>query len=425
MKRSSNIESIPVERIHQEAVLVDGRKYFGQFDRLVDTGSKTSFLEFNPGQPQVSIVVATMERDERFKETVTRIMSAIGNLKQSSRLVIMDNSIRSDMEQQVASWVRSSANDAVESVVYHHDPRMTQTTGRNIAVDSFIETSESVILWDGDIYCHPLALESVSEAWSAYPSLFAMAPVMAGYVAGEIDHRISEFSDVAENPETRRRTHMPGKIGEEIGLREDNLMMLSMMRGCFWVKRSLIDAVAAINPDKKPWLIDFISMNNVPFFIAAKELGYDLAYLLDQRAVVVHDDRIDELSVGFKLPMREAQTLMEIVALMVRNKVYTPESNSVNGRFLDFNLSEISRVTNSDKSSAVKIQDYLLEIANILDNSADKDDFKSMYRSVRETLEEEVAKICDKVMSSICSGDTYSRIRMLKSPKPLRMIYSV
>lgn len=422
---SSSVENGLIKRIHHSAILVDGKKFFGEYDALVETGSNTSLHTFNPGKVDKVILIAAMERPERLKETVARILSSVKDSKVSTRILVMDNSIRPSLKDDVFDWVTSGANTAIESVVYYHNPRMTQATGRNIAFRNLIDDAQDIVLWDGDIYCGTDCLGKLNDIQKQKPNLSAIAPALVGYISGNIDERISEFSDIETNSNTRGKTYMPGKIGEQIWVREGKLMRATMMRGAFSVKRSLVEAVAASNSTKDPWLQDFVSLNNVAFFIAARELGYDFAYLLDPSAIVAHDDNVDEYSVGFRLPMRERQTLMEITALMVRNRVFTETGRQTNPRFLKFNLSEISRSTEVNEETASIIQEYLLKFAAFIDKSKDKNELNLEYREMRPTIPHTILKALDGVITRICLDNSLLRIKALKSIKPSRMMYSV
>ena len=422
---SSKLESEMVQRIHHSAVLVNGTKRFGQYDALVETGYKTTTINFNPGKPTISVILSAMERSDRLKETITRILAATRLLDAATRILIMDNSIQDGLEAKMFSWIDCRTSDFLESVVYCHNPRMTQTLGRNIAVKHLTRNSTDIILWDGDIYCENRCLTLLDQAWKENPHLMAIAPALIGYNSGKIDNRISKFSDIATSEKTRSQTHMPGKIGEEIWIRQGNLMRATMMRGAFWVKRKLVDAVAATNPNSDPWITDFISLNNVPFFIAARELGFDFAYLLDPDAIVAQDDRVDAFSVGFSLPMRETQTLMEIVALMVRNQVYTSNGQEANPRFLQFNIGEITRSSSVNKGDARLIQTNLLELAKLISTTNDNQSFMSEYSKFKPTIDKKVLSIIDRVVNRMCSDESLNRIKAMKSIKPSRMMYSV
>ena len=80
-----------------------------------------------------------MERSDRLKETITRILAATRLLDAATRILIMDNSIQDGLEAKMFSWIDCRTSDFLESVVYCHNPRMTQTLGRNIAVKHLTE----------------------------------------------------------------------------------------------------------------------------------------------------------------------------------------------------------------------------------------------------------------------------------------------
>lgn len=416
---------VPVEQIHNQTEIVDGRKMFGDFDWLVETDTITSEFVLNSGKPKLAIVISTMDRDQRLKETLRRLIDSVDFLGMATRIVIMDNSIKPMWEAEVQELCKNNATEAVEAFVYHHDPRMILSTARNEAIRNLIGEAGDIVLWDNDIYCCRETLDGLKKALDLYPSMVGIAPVMAGYNGGKIDEAVKEYSNVSQSSNLRQRTHMPGVIGEQIWVRNGNVMRATMMRGAFWVKRGLVDAIAAGNPEREPWLPDFIVWQNVPFFVAAREFGYDFGYILDERTVVVHDDRVDNVSVGFKLPFCGPETMKALVMMMVRNQVFTDEGKFSNPRFIEYNLSAISRVAAVEREDAIIIQHGLLNIARSIYENNTPGDFRRSYFELRQDFPAEARDLCDKMVGSICAGKAYSRIKQLTSPKSSRMIYSV
>ena len=86
-------------------------------------------------------------------------------------------------------------------------------------------------------------------------------------------------------------------------------------------------------------------MAKCTFFISAREHNFDFGYLMQGDTVVLHDDRVDKLSVGCSLKYRTSETLKSIFILMYRNNVFTNEGKEINKKFLEYNISAIERVT--------------------------------------------------------------------------------
>ncbi len=377
---------------------------------------ETSTVEhpLNPGKPEVTVVISTMERIDKFKVTLSRLVAATRELKLLTRVVIMDNSL-SPLSINLIPFV---VPENLEGIVHHHDARMIQSTARNFATSSLSDQSPNLIFSDGDIYCSRKTLCNLHRGLIAHPRIKGIAPLMKGYVGGDVD-------SVLNQPVNLPESHMPGVIGEKIWKKEGDIMRATMMRGFFWVKREMVDSVAKSNFEPTPWLQDYVVWQNVPFCIAARELGLDFAYLINGLAVVAHDDRVDNLSVGFKMPYRETETLKSLVMLMYRNSVYKTQGRSVNPRFLEYNLGAIARVANVDTNEAMEIQERLLRISELIELSASRDDFKDKYMSITNTISMKDRGLFEKIVEYICTGDAFNRIKNNLSTKPLRMIYSI
>lgn len=400
--------------IHYQTQVVDGKKLFGQFDSMVARETSTVEHPLNPGKPEVTVIISTMEREAKFSETLSRLIDATKKLGLLTRIVVMDNSLKPLGENLIPRVIPLN----LESIVHHHNARMIQSTARNFAVLHLSDQSPNLVFSDGDIYCGRETLKNLHNGLLAHPRIKGVAPVMMGYKGGNVDSVINQPIDLA-------KSHMPGVIGEQIWIREGDIMRATMMRGFFWVMREMVDSVAKSNFEHTPWLQDFVVWQNVPFSIVARELGWDFAYLVNGQAVVAHDDRVDELSIGYKLPYRGPETLKSLVMLMYRNSVYTPQGRIVNPRFLEFNLSAITRVAQVDTPLAIEIQELLLHISELINISTDVDDFKARHKTMINAIPGNARNILDKTIECICVGNTFTRIKNNLSLKPSRMIYSV
>ncbi|QQG47327.1 MAG: hypothetical protein HY044_04350 [Candidatus Woesebacteria bacterium] len=411
--------------IHSNTSVHEGRKTFGQFDSLIPNYTNTELFPVTDERTQTAIIIPVMEREGKlnvFFERLTRAVVASGI---PTSLVVMDNSLTDKMIREFEERSQRLKGTPVTSILYHHDARMTQTTLRNHAVTNFLPSeSENVGLWDSDIYSSVQTLQKLMQTWGL-SSVNGIAPPLVGYKAGEIDEILKQYEKIRVDPEIRKRTHMPGAIGEENGVWAGDILRTTMMRGAFLVKKDFLQKIARENPNNSPWLEDFVVWQNVPFFLAAREIGLDFGYVMTSDAIVAHDDNIDELSVGYSLPYRRSETLKSLVMLMHRNKIYSPESRDINSRFLRFNLDAISRICGFDKNQAGEFQEILVEVANMINNSNDSGEFNDKWQTRKVSIKSDYLGFADEVVNKLAQDEVFQRVKSLHSSDLTHAMYSI
>jgi len=249
---------------------------------------------------------------------------------------------------------------------------------------------------------------------------------MIGTNVDDYCQEVELYRDIGTNSATRRKTHMPGEIGEEIWVRENDLMRSTMMRGAFMLRRKAIDEIATHNPEHTPWLKDFVVWQNVPFFLSLRELGLDMGYILDNKAIVAHDDRVDLLSVGTSLPWRSNETLKSLTILMLRNALFDSDVRTRNlDRFLSYNTPVIARALSIDYSKAEEVQDVLISIAKSFSDSPTTDEFVANAKGLLAKVDSALRGNLNWVINELGRKNTFFRVKQILSLDYSRRIYSV
>lgn len=401
--------------IHSNTTFVDGRKYFGQYDHKVTSRPTTEWILKNQEQKaEASIFIPIMERVEKLDIFLMSLKQSIDHSQFGVSLVILDNSIERKFLQKIKD---ADLGASVTGIYYHHDPRMTQSGGRNIAFNILGNNSEIIGVWDADIYASKNTVANLLNTLINDSMLSGIAPPLGKFSGGLQEIALSVYKNIDNNKNSRLKLHMPGNIGEENGVWKGKILRTTMMRGSFFVKRNLIEDISNNNPEGKPWLTDFVLWQNVPFFISAKELNFDFGYLMQGDTVVLHDDRVDELSVGYSLEYRTSETLKSIFMLMYRNDVFKRNGSIINHKFLEYNVSAIMRVTGFDRGKSIRFQNFMLDIANIFDSANTVSQFKI-------NVPEEFV-VASEFIELLKYEPVFSRVKKIKSNNPSRPVYTI
>lgn len=372
-----------INAIHSNTTFVNGKKYFGEHDNKVTSKPTTErFVNNQDLRTDATIFIPVMERIEKLDLFLKSLKQSIDVSKRSISLVILDNSIERKQSQEIKN---ADFGSSVTEIYYHHDPRMSQSGGRNFAFNYLSANSGIIGIWDADIYASENTVNNLIEALMDDPVLSGIAPPLGKYGGGSQELALSIYKNLNSNKNTRLKLHMPGKIGEENGVWRDDVLRTTMMRGSF--------------------------------FISARELGFDFGYLMQGDIVVLHDDRVDPLSVGYSLEYRTSETLKSIFMLMYRNDVFLKSGRETNRKFLDYNISAIERVTGLDNVKSVRFQDFMLNVATSFDLAKSPSEFEV---DVPKEFEEMASFI-----ELLKHEQVFNRIKKIKSNDSSRPLYTV
>jgi hypothetical protein len=207
------------QTIFQHMRVINGSKHFGVYDHLIAKGQQTEAIEFTQGRPHLSLVLPVMDRAERLQTTLSRLLPSLERAQLATEIVVMDNSLQSGgIFEQIKPMITSYRGTTVLRYLHHYDPRLTFPTTRNYAVQELSRTSEIIASWDSDIYSSAETFSMLISAWKQHPELAGIAPPLGSYTGGNIDERMRSYAEQFQQEEVRRSLHMPGAIGEDIGV---------------------------------------------------------------------------------------------------------------------------------------------------------------------------------------------------------------
>jgi hypothetical protein len=406
--------------------VINGSKHFGVYDHFIAKGQQTEAIEFTQGRPHLSLVLPVMDRAERLQTTLSRLLPSLERAQLATEIVVMDNSLQSGgIFEQIKPMITSYRGTTVLRYLHHYDPRLTFPTTRNYAVQELSRTSEIIASWDSDIYCSAETFSVLISVWKQYPELAGIAPPLGSYTGGNIDKSIRSYAEQFQQEEVRRSLHMPGAIGEDIGVWNGRILQTALMRGAFCVKRSLLEAVAAHMPEQEPWSRDLVVWSNVLFFILANELDAHWGYAMEGQAIVVHDERPDHVAMGTALPMRDTETLKALLIICYRHHLDEEAPRLLNKRFLTLNLSAISRVTSCSLEQSSDIQNMLLALAAVLRQSDHPSELARRANATLADYEKGIGDLGWLVIQSLCVDEVFERVKGLQSLDLSRPIYSI
>lgn len=411
------------QTIFEQMHVINGGKYFGTYDHLIETGNRTQVFRWNNAIPTLSIILPVMDRTQRVLTTLECLMKALEDAHCASEILIMDNSLEQGLLPTIAEALSTVRGEAVGSLLYHHDPRMTFSTARNRAVQELSGSSEMVASWDCDIYCQQTTVASLLRGWKTVPSFLGIAPPLGAYRGQDLAASFQQYPALQTDISLRRGLHMPGAIGEERGIRHGTVLETAIMRGAFLVKRSLVEEVAAHMPAREPWSRDVVLWSNVPFFLTASELGARWGYLMQEDAIVLHDDREDDVAMGTAYPSRAIETLKTILLLCYRNRMELPEVQRLNREFLSFNCDTMTRVLGCGQQAAAQVQHLLMELAGCLRDAADPEAFVNKSQEVLHRYPQEITRIGRQIIQRLEHEEVFERVKALQSLNVKHPIY--
>lgn len=412
------------QTIYASQDIINGRKHFGEYDDIVDSGSLTVEFGANQSAANLSVTIAVLERENRFFETFNRLRKAIKQADTASEVIIIDNSLESNLLQMLQDQ-KELTQEALLHIVYHHEPKLILPTAWSKAYQELSAKGEYFSIWDSDIYCGEHTVLRLFDIWSKYPDIDGLAPTLGAYNGESIEDAISLYSDIRTNSDTRKSTHMPSPIGEETGnWRGWDILETTIMRGAYVVKRTFLEEVGQKMPLNEPWNRDFACWQNVPLFLTAKEMGKNFGYAIHEQTVVVHDDRIDNYSMGYRISYGKIETIKEICQLMYRNNVFTPEGRLLNSNFLRYNIPAIKRVIGCSDITALAVQEMMLNIAEIFNYAASGEQLKSAFNEISKQYTDDLFQLGSVVVAKLSLDEVFHRVKLLRSLEPSREMYT-
>ncbi len=346
---------------------VNGKKMFNDnFDATV-LHEEISTID-NP--TDLSIVVPTMERPSKTLSTIRSLAISAILAHLPTEIVIMDNSFEPGLYEKLKKELTVDKVFGSVALRYYYDRTLTFPVARNLGIDIANKSSKYFASWDSDIYCSPDALSVLFDYWSDNPNIGACAPPLATYnsrVTPMPTFKSELIGDIIKNPEDRAKLDMPGKLGDEIGQRQGEAILSTMLRGAYLFRRSFAEHIRTIHPEEDLFLRDFVVWSNVPTCMTANEIGESMAYVIDNYAIAFHDLSQDGVSMSKDIPSRIEENLKSLSLLFYRN--IEQVANYPDNLLSKFNKEAIIRLLNVDGNTAECIVEYLIGVAELIKRS--------------------------------------------------------
>ena len=421
-----NYSENQIIQIHSKTTFSNGKKGFGEYDYLVPATGFTEQFVFQNTPAKLSILLPAMERVEKFKHTLESLFISIEEAQVDTCIVVLDNSISSNLYTTLLLMMKESKHLPLTRLIYHHDPRMIQSTGRNFALSHLIEPSETLGIWDTDIYCSKYCIDGLFREWRNHPEMKGLAPPLARNKSALGAKNNGQLKDLRGKRASRLKLHMPGEIGEENGIWRGDVLRTTMMRGAYFIRRQMCSDIAEYNPERRPCLRDFAVWQNVPFFLSARELNLDFGYVMQDNLIVFHDeDNTDFLSVSSSLPYRIFETLKSMVLLIYRNRLYNPDLKAQNKRFFNYNLMAIANLFKDENIEPDKIQSLLVEIARLINDVDSGKGLVLAWNDIKKNYFKHIDYLGESIVTLLSSDDIFLRIKEIRAIDLSRPMYTV
>ena len=300
---------------------------------------------------------------------------------------------------------------------YYYDRTLTFPVARNLGIDIANKSSKYFASWDSDIYCSPDALSVLFDYWSDNPNIGACAPPLATYnsrVTPMPTFKSELIGDIIKNPEDRAKLDMPGKLGDEIGQRQGEAILSTMLRGAYLFRRSFAEHIRTIHPEEDLFLRDFVVWSNIPTCMTANEIGESMAYVINNYAIAFHDLSQDGVSMSKDIPSRVEENLKSLSLLFYRN--IEQITNYPDNLLSKFNKEAVIRLLNVDGDTEECIVEYLIGVAELIKRS---ESYKDLIRpndlsKLLPDSQKQNPHLCNFI-NRLAVTNVYERIKALKS----------
>lgn len=352
---------------------IDGRKVFNDCSSDASIPSKElSTLDY---PTELSIIMPTMERPSKTINTLRSLAQSAINAHIPTEVVVIDNSFNPGLHEVLERALSTDKILGSVALRYCYDRTLTFPVARNTGIDLASESSQYFASWDSDIYCSPDTLEILFDYWKDNPDIDACAPPLATYNSHNTlrpTYESESLGDIEKNQSDRAKLDMPGRLGDEIGYRQGDAILSTMMRGAYLFTRSFAENISAKHPEKDLFLRDFTVWSNVPTCMTANEIGKNMAYVINRHTIAFHDLSKDGVSMSRDIPLRVEENLKSLTLLFYReiDQVIANPDNLLSR----FNKTAIVDLLNVNENVAEHIVEYLIGVARLIQESESCED---------------------------------------------------
>ncbi len=393
---------------------IDGRKIFNDGRETNVLHKDISLLDDPVG---LSVVMPTMERPLKTINTIRSLARSAMNAHVSMEVIVMDNSFEPGLCEDLERAYSADDIPRFVALRYYYDRTLTFPVARNIGIELASDLATHFASWDSDVYCSPSTLSLLFEYWEDNPDIGACAPPLAAYDSGVTSTPTCEsesIGDITKNPNERAKLDMPGRLGDEIGLKRDGAILSTMLRGAYLFRRSFAEKISAIHPEEDLFLRDFIVWSNVPTCMTANEIGEKMAYVIDEHAVSFHDLSKDGASMSKDIPLRVEENLKSLCLLFYRElDQITAHPDNLLTRF---NTDAVAKLLSTNESTAKRVVEYLIGVARLIQESKNHDGLIGVNKLVTPLPDSHKHSLYLKnFINGLLAPSVYERIKRIKS----------
>jgi len=288
-------------------------------------------------------------------------------------------------------------------VYYVHLPGVNQSRLRNEGLQRLgTRRIRYVLFLDSDIYLDKSTLKICSDYLNKDPTIAALAPPLVSYSEGSCTQARDTFGKIIRG--SKAKLIMPSKLDFKLFNPEAGTFIEShMLRGAFIIRRNCLKLIG-----DRPWHESFEVWQNVDFFLNLREMKRLFGYILETRAICLHDERVHPDSIRSWMPKFHEQTIKSLILLFHRNQLWRVHQRTLNRRFWNTIRPVVREHCLASVGESLK---EMLEVARCLSLTRRKKDAHAKLRRVRsQTTINEIKLAIDLLMD-----DVWSDIKSIKS----------
>ena len=298
---------------------------------------KFSLLNSTVPCPAFSILVTAFYRTER----LTLCLSALNLAIQRSAIPCEMFVVETSITPVNYATCEEQARVLKCSIKYLHNPFITQSEARNIAINSVASSSSYLLLLDCDIYVSENSIYSFWKFLEQEKSVSAISPT------------INASTDIGPVVALSGKRLLPD---EHVLLPQNSdltdFQPTRMLRGIYVLRKSHYQLLLRCGVLFSP---HFVVWQNVPFFQTLREMGFLCGYVPASLAFAIHDERPDSARLANSMPDWSPQTLKSICLLIHRNCLWREQFAVNNGRFLRRLHQIVSRHSSKSPSEIIAL----------------------------------------------------------------------
>lgn len=421
---NNQINYIDDTRIQEETEVRNWEKYFWEYEAIFkDISAKTEVFYWNQTNPTVSILIPSFKRNERTEKCIEYLLKSMDFARVKSELIVIDNYYSWDLKELMSSIAKKYANK-ISKIVYHHNPRLIQSTMRNFALSELSDkNSKFFASIDNDIYLSEKSINKILWFFKdeIYTVLWLSIPLWE-YFWWDIEDFFHENLPI--NEEFKEKLIMPWKIWESIWYfnKKGNFLQTTLLRWFMFYSKEIFQT---LNDPTNPWNKHFTVWQNILFHIEVNELKAKVWYLTDPWILALHDSRYDDFSVSDSNYI-DYELFKSITILCYRNDI---ANSKINNRFIEFTKGSLKSHFKLKDGSETKLFNKTLKIAEILKKSESFTEFCEIISTENIfdcNLDDRFIKLIKKTIEMISYSDTvFNEIKNIKSHDINQPIYHI